>query len=310
MNIQHFQQLPYDIHYHIINQMESNNDLINFGKTNKTFQNLFNENVSKIKAELFRVKIKFDFDVDLNKHCQLCKKFKNLKHYFNENFFKFNIDRKTNHTIFDTTTIIYLNIFVDNLEEFNFKLLQFFKENNLCKSLFINKIMYQLYIYIDEDFIFKMKEDNLKFDRKDILVDNITNIRLSIIDLKLLGVDTNNFKFIDILEGINHITYEVKKIVRGNLELNNILVLDKSIVLEFLKENSLYYKEQKELVNSEILDELGQYNPDIEKVDNLVFLLKKKKKMMKYMNALQDYLLDNNIEKDNIPKYHLIKVGG
>ena len=98
--------------------------------------------------------------------------------------------------------------------------------------------------------------------------------------------------------------------MRRNFELNNILVLDKSIVLKFLKDNSLYYKEQKELVNTEILDELGQLNPDVEKVDHLVFLLKKKKRMMKYMNALQNYLLDNNIEKNNIPKYYLIKVGG
>ena len=310
MNIKHIQELPNDIHYHIINQMESNNDLINFGKTNKTFHNIYNENVFKIKAELFRVKIKFSFDADLNKHCQLCKKFKNLKNFFNQNFFKFNIDRKTNNTIFDTTTIIYFNIFVDNLEEFNFKLLQFFKENKLCKSLSINNIMYELYIYIDESFIYKIKEDNLKLNKKDVLVDNITNIRLNILDLDLLGVDINNLKFIDILEGISHITYEVKKNVRRNFELNNILVLDKSIVLKFLKDNSLYYKEQKELVNTEILDELGQLNPDVEKVDHLVFLLKKKKRMMKYMNALQNYLLDNNIEKNNIPKYYLIKVGG
>ena len=308
MNVQHIQQLPNDIHYHIINQIKSNNDLINFGKSNKIFQNLFNKNVTKIKAELFRVNIKLNFDVDLNKHCQLCKKFKNLKYYFNKKFFKFHVDRKTNHTIFDTTTIIYFNIFVDDLEKFNLKLLRFFKEHNLCQSLFVNQMIYDLYIYIDEDFIIKMKEDNLKLNRKDILIENTTNIKLNIIDLNLIGVDTCNFKFINILEGINQITYEVKKNIQGNLELSNILVLDKEIVLKFLMKNSLYYKDQKELVNTEILDELNQFNPNIEKVDDLVLLLNKKKRMMRYMNALQNYLLDNNIEKNNIPQYHLIKV--
>lgn len=303
MNIQYFQQLPNDIHYHIINQIESYNDFINFGKTNKMFQNIFNKNVTKIKAVLFRVNIILNFDVDLNKHCELCRRFKNIKDYFNEKNFRFNIDRKTNHTIFDTTTIIYFNIFVDNLEEFNLKLLKFFKDNNLCKSLFTNQMKYDLYVYIDEDFIIKMKEDNLKLNRKDILIENKTNIQLNIIDLKLIGVDINDFKFINILEGINNKTYELKKNVCRNLELNNILVLNKDIVLKFLKKNSSYYKYQKELVNTEILHELDQFNPNIENVDYLILLLNKKKTMMRYMNSLLEYLVDNNIKIDNIPEY-------
>ena len=140
-------------------------------------------------------------------------------------------------------------------------------------------------------------------NRKDILIENKTNIQLNIIDLKLIGVDINDFKFINILEGINNKTYELKKNVCRNLELNNILVLNKDIVLKFLKKNSSYYKYQKELVNTEILDELDQFNPNIENVDYLILLLNKKKTMMRYMNSLLEYLVDNNIKIDNIPEY-------
>ena len=143
----------------------------------------------------------------------------------------------------------------------------------------------------------------MKLNRKDILIENKTNIQLNIIDLKLIGVDINDFKFINILEGINNKTYELKKNVCRNLELNNILVLNKDIVLKFLKKNSSYYKYQKELVNTEILDELDQFNPNIENVDYLILLLNKKKTMMRYMNSLLEYLVDNNIKIDNIPEY-------
>jgi len=147
-----------------------------------------------------------------------------------------------------------------------------------------------------------MKEDNLKLNREDILIDNNTNMRLNLIDLNLIGGDKCNFKFINILEGINKITYEVKKNVCRNLELNNILVLDKDIILKFFKNKSLYYKDENKLINTEILDELGQFNPDIEKVDNLVLLFNKKTMMMIYMNSLQEYLVDNKIKQNNIPQ--------
>ena len=72
MNIQHFQQLPYDIHYHIINQMKSNNDLINFGKTNKNslFLNsgiLIDSRVYSFQSEPIKIESKtlesiFNFD--------------------------------------------------------------------------------------------------------------------------------------------------------------------------------------------------------------------------------------------------------
>lgn len=301
------QQLPNDIHYHIINQMESNNDLINFSKTNKTFKSIINNNISRIKVELFRVNIKLNFNADLNKHCLLCKKFKNLKFYFNEKIFKFNIDRKTNYTIFDTSTVIYFNIFVDNLEEFNYNFLKFFKDNNLCKTLYFRQMKYDLYMYIDEAFIIKIKEDNLNSNKKDILIDNISNIQLKSIDTKLIGVNNQHFKFINILDGLRCITYEIKKIVYINTEMNNILVLNKNIVVKFLEYNSLYYKNQMLLVNTEILKELDKINPNIEKVDNLVLTLNNKKRMANYMSLLQKYLVDNKINIDNIPQYRLLK---
>lgn len=239
MNIQCITNLPDDIYYHIMDKMESNNDILNFGKSNKIFTNIINNNITKIKVQLFRVNIKLFFDADLNKHCELCKKFKNLKNYFDKNFFKYYIDRKTNNTIFDTTTIIYFNIFIDNLKKFNLSFFRFFKENNLCKILSIDNIVYNLYIYIDNDFIIKINND-LRFNKKDILIDNNTNIKLNILSLKSFGLNIENLNFNNILENINKITYEINKnIYNENLKLKNILVFDKELIFKFLEKNDI-----------------------------------------------------------------------
>lgn len=239
MNIQCITNLPDDIYYHIMDKMESNNDILNFSKSNKIFTNIINNNITKIKVQLFRVNIKLFFDADLNKHCELCKKFKNLKNYFDKNFFKYYIDRKTNNTIFDTTTIIYFNIFIDNLKKFNLSFFRFLKENNLCKILSIDNIVYNLYIYIDNDFIIKINND-LRFNKKDILIDNNTNIKLNILSLKSFGLNIENLNFNNILENINKITYEINKnIYNENLKLKNILVFDKELIFKFLEKNDI-----------------------------------------------------------------------
>jgi len=316
------QQLPNDIHYIIMNKTESHSDLINLGKTNKFFNNLIKNNNIKIKAELFRINITLNFKVDINKHSILCKKFKNLSNYFNERVFKITIERKITKSIFDESTIIYFNVFFDNLNVFQSNFNKFFLDNNICKSSFINDMIYNFHIYIDEEFLIKLKNDNLTFNREDIQIDNETNIKLygpnnilGISDWLIGRILTNsnandtdrsnigNLNFFNLLEGINTIMYDIKQFEPNNIQMNNILVLEKDIVLDFFRENYLYYKILTDLVNDEILEELNSPNPNIENVDNLVLILHKRKNKMSYMINIREYLIDNNININNMPKY-------
>jgi hypothetical protein len=56
-------------------------------------------------------------------------------------------------------------------------------------------------------------------------------------------------------------------------------------------------------VFDEILEELNSPNPNIENVDNLVLILHKRKNKMSYMINIREYLIDNNININNMPKY-------
>jgi len=174
-----FEDLPNDIHYHIINKIKYNIDLLNLGKMNRILKRETTYSISKIKVDLFRVNMILNINADLNKHCRLCKKFKNLKYFFNKNHFRLNIDRKTNHTIFDTSTLVYFNIFVDDLKQFHYNFLKFLDQTDLYKILSIDNVRYDLFMYFSEDSFKQIKKDTLALNRKDILIDTKTNINLT-----------------------------------------------------------------------------------------------------------------------------------
>ena len=250
------------IFYHIINKIVHNKDLLNLGKMNRSLKRETNNNIKKIKVDLFRVNMIFNIKADINKHSRLCKKFNNLKYYFNKNHFRLNFDRKTNHTIFDTSTIVYFNIFVDDIYFFHKQILQFLDFTDLYKILSIDNIRYDLFMYFSEDSFKQIKRDTLSLNREDILIDSNTNINLT----NHLNFDDKNHyqftKFIDILSGVHETTYEVVKIklVRDKKKLitllrnDELLIIKKEKVIYSLKVLSLCYRQQKESINQLILE--------------------------------------------------------
>lgn len=305
-----FEDLPNDIHYHIINKIKYNKDLLNLGKMNRSLKRETTYSISKIKVDLFRVNMILNINTDLNKHCRLCKKFKNLKYFFNKNHFRLNIDRKTNHTIFDTSTLVYFNIFVDDLKQFHNNFLRFLDQTDLYKILSIDNVRYDLFMYFSEDSFKQIKKDTLALNRKDILIDTKTNINLT----NHLNFDDKNYnqftRFIDILSGVHETTYEVVKIklVRDKKKLitllrnDKLLIIKKEKVIYSLKVLSLRYRQQKESINQLILDELDNLNPNESKVDKLVEELNEKKKLMRYTQNITLYLMNNNIKVDDFPQ--------
>lgn len=305
-----FEDLPNDIHYHIINKIVHNKDLLNLGKMNRSLKRETNNSINKIKVDLFRVNMIFNIKADINKHSRLCKKFNNLKYYFNKNHFRLNFDRKTNHTIFDTSTIVYFNIFVDDIDLFHKQILLFLHCTDLYKILSIDNIRYDLFMYFSEDSFKQIKRDTLSLNREDILIDSNTNINLT----NHLNFDDKNHyqftKFIDILSGVHETTYEVVKIklVRDKKKLitllrnDELLIIKKEKVIYSLKVLSLRYRQQKGSINQLILDELDNLNPNESKVDKLVEELNEKKKLMRYTQNIALYLMNNNIKLDDFPQ--------
>ena len=305
-----FEDLPNDIHYHIINKIVHNKDLLNLGKVNRSLKRETNNSINKIKVDLFRVNMIFNIKADINKHSRLCKKFNNLKYYFNKNHFRLNFDRKTNHTIFDTSTIVYFNIFVDDIYFFHKQILQFLDFTDLYKILSIDNIRYDLFMYFSEDSFKQIKRDTLSLNREDILIDSKTNINLTN-HLNFDDKNCNKFtRFIDILSGVHETTYEVVKIklVRDKKKLitllrnDELLIIKKEKVIYSLKVLSLRYRQQKESINQLILDELDNFNPNESKVDKLVEELNEKKKLMRYTQNISLYLMNNNIKLDDFPQ--------
>ncbi len=305
-----FEDLPNDIHYHIINKIVHNKDLLNLGKMNRSLKRETNNSINKIKVDLFRVNMIFNIKADINKHSRLCKKFNNLKYYFNKNHFRLNFDRKTNHTIFDTSTIVYFNIFLDDIDLFHKQILLFLHCTDLYKILSIDNIRYDLFMYFSEDSFKQIKRDTLSLNREDILIDSNTNINLT----NHLNFDDKNHyqftKFIDILSGVHETTYEVVKIklVRDKKKLitllrnHELLIIKKEKVIYSLKVLSLRYRQQKESINQLILDELDNLNPNESKVDKLVEELNEKKKLMRYTQNISLYLMNNNIKVNDFPQ--------
>jgi len=304
-----FENLPNDIHYHIINQIEYNRDVLNLGKVNRNLKKETNNSISKISVNLFRVKLIFNIQADLNKHCRLCKKFNRLEYYFNKNYYKINIDRKTNYTIFDTSTLIYFNIFVDDFNKFNKTFLRFLHENELYRMLSINNIRYDLFLYFSDESFKQIKEETKCLNRKDILLDSKSDIDLN----RFIFKDTNSNElpiFIDILSWSLENMYEIVKIKLVKNKKNFIklirnyesLIITKEKIIYSLRLLTLRYKEEKKMINIEILNELDTFEPNIPKVDKLVEELNAKSIRGRYIKNIIIYLQNEKIELNDFPE--------
>ena len=80
-----FNNLPYDMHDKICSNIKNNNDLINLSKTNKYFKDIIEENFVYV-IQMFRVLIVIEAKIDINKHCEICKKFNKIKNILILNF--------------------------------------------------------------------------------------------------------------------------------------------------------------------------------------------------------------------------------
>jgi hypothetical protein len=130
--------LPNDIHYNIIKNINDSHNIINFKNTCKTFKNLFDAEIKLAKVDLFKLSIIFKFyKYDLKKHEMICRKFSRFKDEFYNGFINFN--RNTNKSIFDTTTLVYIKVYIDDLKEFNIKFMDFLEKYNINKDIKQNK---------------------------------------------------------------------------------------------------------------------------------------------------------------------------
>ena len=80
MNIQN---LPYDIHNLIFDNLENGKDIYNFKNTCKTFNNYVNNEIP-LNSLIFKMKYKLIFNnCDINKHSIICKKMSSILEKFN-----------------------------------------------------------------------------------------------------------------------------------------------------------------------------------------------------------------------------------
>jgi|TARA_B110000211_G_C13969400_1_gene504248 hypothetical protein len=175
--------LPNDIHYNIIKNINDSHNIINFKNTCKTFKNLFDAEIKLAKVDLFKLSIIFKFyKYDLKKHEMICRKFSRFKDEFYNGFINFN--RNTNKSIFDTTTLVYIKVYIDDLKEFNIKFMDFLEKYNINKDIKQNKkynnednLQITLSIYYGDDFYEYIHQDNFNENRKNILIDYKTNLK-------------------------------------------------------------------------------------------------------------------------------------
>ena len=65
------------------------------------------------------------------------RKFSRFKDEFYNGFIQFN--RNTNESIFETTTLVYIKIYIDDLKDFNIKFDNYLKNYNIDKEIQKNK---------------------------------------------------------------------------------------------------------------------------------------------------------------------------
>ena len=297
-----FNNLPYDMHHKICDNIKNNNDLINLSKTNKYFKDIIESNFVYVIPEMFRVFIVIEAKIDINKHCEICKKFKKIKKYFNPEFYKLDI-RRYNTSIFDSYTTIHFNILLDNYKNFNKKFSEFLLNNNLYNFITKYRLKNNLFFYLNKESIKTFKYDNLKFKK--------TNIIFKESSLKMLkdynfNISTQEkHRFIEIVFSMTTKFLEVKKQLINNFKYYNPLVIDKQDIYNDLLITSQYHKNERDIINKEILEVYSYevFNP--RRIDELREELLYNKNMARYYRSLLEYLKDDKININSIPIFEI-----
>ncbi len=167
MNTMNIQNLPYDIHNLIFDNLENGKDMYNFKNTCKTFNNYVNNEIP-LNSLIFKMKYKLIFNnCDINKHSLICKKMSSILEKFNLYEIHFNRTHNSCKSIFDTQTVIYVSMFTDNVKEHKNKFKTLIENHNLTNY----HIILDIIIYFTEGFIENIINNYTK-NNNDIIINN------------------------------------------------------------------------------------------------------------------------------------------
>lgn len=277
MNTMNIQNLPYDIHNLIFDNLENGKDMYNFKNTCKTFNNYVNNEIP-LNSLIFKMTYKLIFNnCDINKHSLICKKMSSILEKFDLYEIHFNRTHNSCKSIFDTQTVIYVSMFTDNVKEHKDKFKTLLENHNLTNY----HIILDIIIYFIEGFIENIINNYTK-NNNDIIINNESLQKITETDMCIHDYE-------DI---INKQYYSYK------LD-NDKLFINKSELIFFLIKK--IKKQQKEIEKGIVLMDNSQDQEFIintmTKLDDIVANINKLKKLLE---RLEKNI--NNCMKDKVKK--------
>lgn len=274
MNIQN---LPYDIHNLIFDNLENGKDMYNFKNTCKTFNNYVNNEIP-LNSLIFKMKYKLIFNnCDINKHSIICKKMSSILEKFNLYEIHFNRTHNSCKSIFDTQTVIYVSMITDNVKEHKNKFKTLIENHNLTNY----HIILDIIIYFTEGFIENIINNYTK-NNNDIIINNESLQKITERDMRIHEYE----------DKINKQYYSYR------LD-NDKLFINKSELIYFLIKK--IKKQQKEIEKGIVLMDNSQDEEFIintmKKLDDIVANINKFKKLLE---RLEKNI--NNCMKDKVKK--------
>lgn len=274
--------LPDDIFDLVLRQVNNGTDIHNFKNTSKIFRKYYNDYIKPINVNLFKIKYVISFNnCDINRHSRICKSIVEVLKNFN--LFEMHINRRhdSNRTIFDTETIIYLEMITDNVIEHKNKLVDLMNKNNLNNYT----LNYNIIIYFTDAFIENVI-NNYRDNNNDIIINNVSLQKINNYEEPKFIYD-----FTDILKDTMH-----------ECILNNDrLYISKNKIVDFL--TSLIKNKEKDIEDTiNIMDQTSNesvISENMLKLDNIVNNIHKYKNML---NNMSTNILKNNFENRNIKK--------
>ena len=274
MNIQN---LPYDIHNLIFDNLENGKDMYNFKNTCKTFNNYVNNEIP-LNSLIFKMKYKLIFNnCDINKHSLICKKMSSILEKFNLYEIHFNRTHNSCKSIFDTQTVIYVSMFTDNVKEHKDKFKTLIENHNLTNY----HIILDIIIYFTEGFIENIINNYTK-NNNDIIINNESLQKITETDMCIHEYENVINKY--------YYNYRLD---------NDKLFINKSELIYFLIKK--IKKQEKEIEKGIVLMDNSQDEEFIintmTKLDDIVANIIKFKKLLE---RLEENI--NNCMKDKVKK--------
>ena len=274
MNIQN---LPYDIHNLIFDNLENGKDMYNFKNTCKTFNNYVNNEIP-LNSLIFKMKYKLIFNnCDINKHSLICKKMSSILEKFNLYEIHFNRTHNSCKSIFDTQTVIYVSMITDNVKEHKNKFKTLIENHNLTNY----HIILDIIIYFTEGFIENIINNYTK-NNNDIIINNESLQKITETDMCIHEYENIINKY--------YYNYRLD---------NDKLFINKSELIYFLIKK--IKKQEKEIEKGIVLMDNSQDEEFIintmTKLDDIVANIIKFKKLLE---RLEENI--NNCMKDKVKK--------